>query len=70
MTIVQQGERERRLEPARDQLGDGLLEEEALAEIALQDVADQMKNCTKIGRSRPSWLRIAPPARNWRCRRR
>ena len=31
-------QRERRLEPARDQFGDGLLEEEEFAEVAAQDV--------------------------------
>ena len=38
--IVASDERERRLEPARDQLGDRLLEEERLAEVAAQHVAE------------------------------
>ena len=60
MIRVQIGERQGRLDALGDQLGHRLLEEEALAEIAPQDVADpDGRTAARSAGSRPSFARMS-----------
>ena len=71
MTIVRGRERQRRSDPLPDQLGDLGLEEERLAEIALQQVADPDHELLvdRLGQAE-ALADLGDLLRRWRCRRR